>query len=110
MTDCLFCRMAAGDVPAPKLYEDDNCFVIKDIRPKADAHLLVITKKHIDSLKNLEVEDAPMISDVMLKLKTIAADQGLTNFRTIVNSGEGSGQEIFHLHFHVLSGKNLPGF
>lgn len=110
MSDCLFCKMVKGEVPTHKLYEDDNCFVIKDIRPKADTHLLVITKKHIESLQALTSHDATLMSDIVMKLNDIAKAQGLTNFRTIVNSGEGSGQEIFHLHFHLLSGKNLPGF
>lgn len=111
MTDCIFCRMATGEVPVPKLYEDDSLFVINDIRPKAKVHLLVIAKKHIESLKTVEAADAPLLGHMMMTLKKVAEEQGIPAFRTIINSGQGSGQEIFHLHFHVLSGGTpLPGF
>lgn len=110
MTDCLFCNMLSGKVPATKIYEDDHIFVIKDIRPKARVHLLVIPKLHIDSLLATEEEHAALLGYVMVSLKNFAKEQGLDSFRTIVNAGKGSGQEIFHLHFHLLGGGNLPGF
>lgn len=110
MTDCLFCNMVSGKTPTTKIYEDDQIFVIKDIRPKARVHLLVIPKIHIDSLLHAEEEQTALLGYVMVSLKNFAKEQGLTSFRTIVNAGEGSGQEIFHLHFHVLGGNNLPGF
>lgn len=110
MTDCLFCRMNTGEVPVTKLYEDDHLFVIQDIRPKAKTHLLVIAKPHIDSLKTVKDADKPLLGHMMATLHKIAEEQGLTFFRTIVNSGQGSGQEIYHLHFHILSGTSLPGF
>jgi histidine triad (HIT) family protein len=111
MIDCLFCRMVEGTVPTTKLYEDDHIFVIKDIRPKAKVHLLVIPKKHISDLMHTHEEDAPLMGYVITSLKNFAKEQGLDSFRTIVNTGKGSGQEIFHVHFHLLGGSNgLPGF
>ena len=110
MTDCLFCSMVEGKVATTKLYEDEHIFVIKDIRPKARVHLLVIPKKHIESLLSVEDEDSDLLGYVMISLKNFAKEQCLTAFRTIANAGKGSGQEIFHLHFHILGGGNLPGF
>jgi histidine triad (HIT) family protein len=102
--------MATGDVPTEKIYEDNQIFVIKDIRPKASVHLLVIPKLHLDSLAMAEEEHAPLLGYMMTSLKNFAKEQGIDSFRTIINTGKGSGQEIFHLHFHVLGGSNLPGF
>jgi histidine triad (HIT) family protein len=110
MTDCLFCSMVSGKVPTTKIYEDDQIFVIKDIHPKAPVHLLVIPKVHINSLLECEDEHSALLGYVMVSLKNFAKEQGLTSFRTLVNAGQGSGQVIFHLHFHILGGNNLPHF
>lgn len=110
MADCLFCDMATGKVPTNKLYEDEHIFVIKDIRPKANVHLLVIPKRHISSLLDVQEEDSDLMGYVVTSLKNFAKDQNIDSFRTIVNAGAGSGQEIFHLHFHLLGGGQLPPF
>lgn len=110
MTDCLFCKMVDGTIPTTKLYEDSHLFVIKDIRPKARVHLLVIPKIHIDSLLEVDEQHADLLGHMTVSLKKFAKDQGLSSFRTIVNAGKGSGQEIFHLHYHILGGANLSGF
>lgn len=110
MADCLFCSMVSGKIPTAKLYEDDQIFVIKDIRPKAKVHLLVIPKVHIDSLLNVEEEHSALLGYVMTSLKNFAKEQGLEGFRTVINTGQEGGQEIFHLHFHLLGGGNLPRF
>lgn len=110
MADCLFCSMVSGKIPTSKLYEDDHIFVIKDIRPKATVHLLVIPKLHIDSLLDVQEEHSTLLGYVMISLKNFAKAQGLSSFRTIINAGTNSGQEIFHLHFHILGGGPLPGF
>ena len=110
MTDCLFCKMVTGDVPTHKLYEDDHIFVIKDIHPKARVHLLVIPKLHIDSLNEANEAHAPLLGYMMASLKNFAKEQGLDSFRTIVNTGKGSGQTIFHLHLHLLGGNNISPF
>jgi histidine triad (HIT) family protein len=111
MTDCLFCKIVAGDIPSEKVYEDDLIYAFKDIYPKAEVHVLVIPKAHITSLDDLNEEDNSLIAHMMLKLKDIAKEQGLTTgFRTIINTGPGGGQEVGHLHMHILGGANLPGF
>lgn len=110
MADCLFCKMVSGEIATPKIYEDDTIFVIKDINPKAKVHLLVIPKMHINSLNEVQEENAAMLGYVMTSLKNFAKEQGLEGFRTIINTGKGSGQQIFHLHVHILGGGNLSNF
>lgn len=110
MTDCLFCKMVTGEVKTDKVYEDDHVFVIKDIRPKARVHLLIIPKIHIENLNDVQEEHAPLLGYMMTSLKNFAKEQGIDSFRTIVNTGKGSGQEIYHLHLHLLGGGNVPGF
>ena len=111
MSDCLFCKIIAGDIPSSTVYEDDSIFVFKDIAPKADVHLLVVPKIHLESLDDLKVEHQELIAHMMLKLPELAREQGLNNgFRTIINTGEGGGQEVGHLHMHILGGNNMPGF
>jgi len=111
MSDCLFCKIIAGDIPADIVYQDDKVLVFKDINPKADVHLLMIPKLHIDSLVKLDESHNDLMAYMMLKLVEIADVQGLSGgFRTIINTGKEGGQEVFHLHIHLLGGKNLPGF
>ena len=109
MTDCLFCKIANGQIASERVYEDDDVFVIRDIAPKADTHLLVIPHKHIASLNDLLPEDAELMGKIMLLLPKFAAKEGLhQGYRTIINTGKGGGQEIFHLHVHLLGGGPLP--
>lgn len=111
MTDCIFCKIIAGDIPSGNVYEDEQIFVFKDINPKASVHLLVIPKVHIESLDNVTAEHQDLIAHMMLKLPELARLQGLDNgFRTIINTGPGGGQEVGHLHIHILGGKSMPGF
>jgi len=111
MNDCLFCKIIAADIPADIVYQDDKILVFKDIKPKADVHLLMIPKQHIKSLNELTTTDNDLIAYMMLKLPELARQQGLTDgFRTIINTGKGGGQEVFHLHIHLLGGNSLPGF
>ncbi|RKZ85359.1 MAG: histidine triad nucleotide-binding protein [Gammaproteobacteria bacterium] len=111
MTDCLFCKIIAGDIPSSKVFEDGLIFVFKDINPKAAVHLLAIPKIHIDSLDKLSTQHQALISHMMLKLPELARSQGLNDgFRTIINTGPGGGQEVGHLHMHILGGKDMPGF
>jgi len=111
MSDCLFCKIIAGDIPSDKVYEDEQIFVFKDINPKAAVHLLVIPKIHLESLEDLTAEHQSLISYMMLKLPDLARSQGLEDgFRTIINTGPGGGQEVGHLHIHIMGGQGLPGF
>ena len=111
MSDCIFCKIVAGDIPSSKVYEDDTLYVFKDINPKAAVHLLVIPKLHIARLDHADDSHAGLLATMLLKLPELAQSQGLTNgFRTIINTGPGGGQEVDHLHIHLLVGKGLPGF
>ena len=109
MSDCLFCKIDKGEIPSEKVYEDDDVYVIRDIAPKADTHLLIIPHKHIASLNDLLPEDEALMGRIMLLLPKLAKDQGLhQGYRTIINTDKGGGQEIFHLHVHLLGGGPLP--
>ena len=111
MSDCLFCKIAAGEIPGDKVYEDDKVIAFKDINPKAEVHLLVIPRDHIASLNELTPEHDALIAHMMRVIPQLAKSQGLdTGFRTIINTGKGGGQIIFHLHMHLMGGKDLPGF
>ncbi|MDH3947522.1 MAG: histidine triad nucleotide-binding protein [Gammaproteobacteria bacterium] len=111
MSDCLFCKIAAGEIPGDKIYEDDKVIAFKDINPKAEVHLLVIPREHIASLNELTPEQDALIAHMMRVIPQLAKSQGLDEgFRTIINTGKGSGQIIFHLHMHLMGGKDLPGF
>jgi histidine triad (HIT) family protein len=111
MTDCLFCKIIAGDIPADKVFEDEQVVVFKDIYPKADVHLLMVPRQHIASLDSLDESHDGIMAHMMRLLPKIAKQQGLdTGFRTIINTGPGGGQEIYHLHLHLMGGSRLPGF
>ena len=111
MSDCLFCKIATGEIPADTVYEDEQVIVFRDINPRAKVHLLVIPRVHIDSLNELTEEHDAVVAYMMRLLPKIAKDQGLdTGFRTIINTGAGGGQVVFHLHAHLLGGSDLPGF
>ena len=111
MNDCLFCKIISGEIPSDNVFEDDLIYVFKDINPKAAVHLLVIPKIHLDSLEQLTNEHQSLIAHIMVQLPLLARSQGLDNgFRTIINTGPGGGQEVGHLHIHLLGGKGLPGF
>lgn len=110
MSDCLFCKIAAGEIPATRVYEDEHLIAFHDIRPKAPVHVLVIPRKHIASLVEVGAEDAALLGQVTVTLPKIALALGLDQgFRTIINTGPGGGQEVYHLHYHILGGPNrLP--
>jgi histidine triad (HIT) family protein len=111
MRNCIFCKIINGEVPTTILYQDDSFIVFPDINPKAEVHLLMVPKLHIKSLAELDDHHSKLIAHMMINLSKIATSQGLSHgFRTIINTGPGGGQEIDHLHIHILGGKNLPGF
>ena len=109
MSDCLFCKIAAGEVPSTKVYEDEYVYAFNDIDPKAPLHVIVIPKKHIDSLAQMQAEDEEMIGKIYHVINQIAEEQGFkeNGYRVIVNCGKDGGQEVMHLHFHLLAGKSL---
>jgi len=111
-TDCIFCKIAAGEIPAKFAYQDDEIIAFHDIRPKAPVHLLVVPRVHIESLNDIRPSDGQLLSNMLMLLPKLALEHGLKNgFRTICNNGPDGGQEVNHLHFHILGGGGrLPGF
>lgn len=111
MSDCLFCKIVAGEIPGDMVYEDDKVIAFKDINPKAEVHLLVIPREHVASLNELTPEHDALMAHMMRVIPQLAKSQGLDEgFRTIINTGKEGGQIIFHLHLHLMGGKDLPGF
>jgi histidine triad (HIT) family protein len=111
MSGCLFCKIATGEIPGDMIYEDDKMVVFKDLYPKAEVHLLAVPREHIESLNEIKEEHDALIAHMMRQLPRLAREQGLDNgFRTIINTGPGGGQVVFHLHIYLLGGSNLPGF
>lgn len=109
MSDCLFCNIAAGKIPAQTVFTDDSVVVFRDIHPKARVHLLVVPRLHLASLEDVQASHDTLIAHMMRLLPELARAQGLKNgFRTIINTGAGGGQEIAHLHIHLLGGALLP--
>ena len=101
MEDCLFCKIIKGEIPSTKVYEDDEILAFNDINPAAPIHILVIPKKHITSLAHMEKEDEAIVGKIYGVISKIAEENG---YRVIVNCGKDAGQEVMHLHFHVLAG------
>ncbi len=111
MTDCLFCKIVNKQIPANIVYENEQVLVFNDINPKADVHLLMIPKVHIESLDEIKPEHDALMAHMLHLLPKIAKEHNLdSGFRTIINTGRGGGQVVFHLHIHLLGGANLPGF
>lgn len=103
MTDCLFCKIAKGEIPADIVYEDEQMLAFKDISPQAPVHLLLIPKVHIESLATVKPEQGDLMQAMLMKLPELAQAAGLTEgFRTVLNTGPGGGQEVNHLHFHLI--------
>ena len=109
MNDCLFCKIIKGEIPSNKVYEDEEILAFRDINPVAPVHILVIPKKHIDSLVQLEKEDELLVGKIYTVINKIANQEGIDEkgFRVIVNCGVDGGQEVKHLHFHLIGGKKL---
>jgi histidine triad (HIT) family protein len=108
MKDCLFCRIIRGEVPAKKVFEDADTYAFEDINPQAPTHVLVIPKKHIRGLKEATPEDAATIGRCHLVAAEIARDRGIEDgYRTVLNVGPRAGQSVFHVHVHLIGGRNL---
>lgn len=109
MEDCLFCKIVNGEIPSQKVYEDDQVLAFRDINPAAPIHILVIPKKHIRSLADMENGQEEIISKIYKTINEISEKEGFkeNGYRVIVNCGKDGGQEVMHLHFHILGGKEL---
>lgn len=109
MSDCLFCKMIAGEIPVKPVYEDPGLFVIQDINPQAPLHVLVIPKAHIASLNDLAPEHDTLVGSMFRRAAAIAKDRGYSErgFRTVFNTNREAGQSVFHIHLHLLAGRSL---
>ncbi|MBI2610184.1 histidine triad nucleotide-binding protein [Candidatus Giovannonibacteria bacterium] len=108
--DCLFCKIANKEIPAEKVFEGPDCMAVRDIRPKAPVHILIIPKKHIDSVKELKSSDLVLAGEMIGIARDIAERQGLEGYKLIFNVGPKGGQIIGHIHLHLLGGwESSPG-
>ncbi len=107
--ECLFCRIAAEEIPADRVFEDEHVIVFRDISPKAPTHLLAIPRRHLPSVDDLTDTDADsdLLAALFGALRRVARDGGLSSYRIVSNVGPESGQSVFHLHFHLLGGRPM---
>jgi histidine triad (HIT) family protein len=103
--NCLFCRIVKREIPASIVHEDETVLAFRDIAPKAPTHLLVVPKRHLPKLSEAKDSDAPLLGTVLGTLSRIAAKEGLTEYRVVVNNGASAGQSVFHVHFHLMAGR-----
>jgi histidine triad (HIT) family protein len=107
--DCIFCKIIKGDIPSKKVYEDEDVIAFHDIHPIAPVHFLIVPKIHVESLVEATTEHQALLGKILLLAPKLAQEQGLSGFRTMINTGREGGQEVFHLHVHVFGGgSHLP--
>lgn len=105
MSDCIFCKIVAGEIPCRKVYEDEDVLAFHDIHPAAPVHFMIVPKAHVASLADCDAGHQALLGRILLLAPKLARDQGLVDgFRTIINTGRGGGQEVFHLHVHIIGG------
>ncbi len=109
MQDCIFCRIVAKEAPATIVYEDDLVVAFHDIYPKAPVHILIVPRRHIPTLAHVTPEDEPVLGRLLYAARVIAQEQGIleSGFRVIINTGRHGGQEVYHVHLHLLGGRPL---
>ena len=107
MSGCIFCRIVAGEIPAGKVFEDEDILAFKDIHPARPVHVLVIPKKHLDGPAAVSVEDERVVGKMMRVGNEIAVREGFPQYRTVCNNGAQAGQTVFHLHMHILGGRSM---
>jgi histidine triad (HIT) family protein len=108
-SNCLFCKIVSGDIPGDFVHRDDKCVVIRDINPQAPTHVLVIPREHMESLDDASAGDEQLLGHLLRVAARIANQEGLgdSGYRTVINTGAGAGQSVFHIHVHVLGGRGL---
>ncbi|MBS3818200.1 histidine triad nucleotide-binding protein [bacterium] len=109
MEDCIFCQIASKKMPSKVVYEDENILAFQDINPQAPVHILAIPKEHYSSLNEIPQSKKDILSHILLKCRQIAEQQGIgqKGYRIVLNTGKNSGQDVFHIHFHVLGGRKM---
>jgi histidine triad (HIT) family protein len=109
MSDCIFCRIVRGEIPCRKVYEDDEVLAFHDINPVAPVHFMLIPKLHLASLADAGDAHSALLGRMLVMAPRLAREQGLENgFRTVINTGKGGGQEVFHFHIHIIGGGSIP--
>ena len=109
MDDCLFCKMANGAIPVPKVFENDTVFVIKDINPQAPYHFLAIPRAHYPGIHDVPPDETTLFADLFAALRAVVQNEGIDKkgYRLVINSGSSAGQSVDHIHVHLLSGRRL---
>ena len=109
MNECLFCKMVSGVIPCDKVHENENVLAFRDIDPKAPTHILIIPKKHITTLNEINENDQDLLGELLLTAKKIAKDEGIdtSGYRTVINCNSDGGQTVFHIHMHLLGGRPM---
>ena len=107
MSDCLFCKIVKGEIPSNKVYEDELCYAFYDIDPQAPVHFLVIPKEHIASVAEVNEDNAPVVAHIFSVIAKVTKELGVDSYRVVSNIGLQAGQSVFHLHFHVLGGRDM---
>ncbi len=107
MKDCLFCRIAAGEISSNKVYEDEKVIAIHDINPVAPVHVLIMPKKHLDSLQEVGEDHSELLGHIQVTAARLARELGLQGFRLVNNCGATAGQSVFHIHYHLLGGRDF---
>ena len=107
MSDCLFCKILAGEVPSSKVYEDELCYAFNDIHPLAPTHYLVIPKEHIGSVAEVNSGNSAVVAHIFEVIAQTTREKGLESYRVVSNTGKQAGQSVPHLHFHVLAGADM---
>ena len=105
--DTIFGKILRGDIPCDAVYSDDRCLAFRDIAPQAPVHVLVIPRQPIESLRSADIGDEALLGHLLLVAARVARQEGLEDFRTVINSGAAAGQTVFHLHVHVIGGRSL---
>ena len=103
----IFNQIHSGDIPCDEVYQDSKCLAYRDIQPQAPVHILIIPRKPISSLREAEVQDSELLGHLLLVSAKVAQQEGLKNWRTVINTGSQAGQTVFHLHLHVIGGRSL---
>jgi histidine triad (HIT) family protein len=109
MAECIFCKIAAGKIPADKIFEGEEVIAFRDVNPQAPHHVLIIPRRHIESVNELKEEDAPLVTKMILAAKEIAGKLGVaqSGYRLVLNTNRAAGQAVFHIHLHLLGGRTF---
>ena len=105
--DCIFCKIISGEIPSDKVYEDEQVLAFRDIAPKAPVHVLIIPKTHIAGVREITADNSTVVAHIFEVIAKLTKEKGLDSYRVVSNIGEQAGQSVFHLHFHVLSGRDM---